>query len=374
MLDATLQPEGVDEVSVEIDEIETEDNLQNQEYETIASANTALESYIDILKTSDGLTRQSAAILNVGLNSCFKTLGLKQQSTGLEDYVSCNSLDARTQATVSIESLLKKAKAGIKKAIEWIIERLKKLKAWYDGFGNKAKSTNDRADKIQDELKGKTINPDIEFEITGELSFRLKPSVSNGKFVNEATTEPYKRMVKLNQEYPRLTREAILSLDEVVERRALDERSEIMVDLLEDLQLENNFSFGNARLEDGKIIADFENVTAWEGEPIQLKTRDFSSIDNDIKACKVIVGQIEVLAKFLDKLSDDFLKHVNNIEHNLDDEQITEIIKNNKMMIENIVNAPALRSMYLSYLNFVNHKLTAIDKEIKAAETEPVTE
>ncbi len=374
MLDATLQPEGVDEVSVEIDEIETEDNLQNQEYETIASANTALESYIDILKTSDGLTRQSAAILNVGLNNCFKTLGLKQQSTGLEDYVSCNSLDARTQATVSVESLLEKAKAGIKKAIEWIIERLKKLKAWYDNFGRKAKTTSDRVDGIQEELKGKDINPDIEFEITGELSFRLKPSVSNGKFVNEATTEPYKRMVKLNQEYPRLTREAILSLDEVVERRALDERSEIMVDLLEDLQLENNFSFGNARLEDGKIIADFENVTAWEGEPIQLKTRDFSSIDNDIKACKVIVGQIETLAKFLDKISDDFLKHVNNIEHNLDDEQITEIIKNNKMIIENIVNAPALRSMYLSYLNFVNHKLTAIDKEIKAAETEPDTE
>lgn len=374
MLDATLQPEGVNEVSVEIDEIETEDNLQNQEYETIASANTALESYIDILKTSDGLTRQSAAILNVGLNNCFKTLGLKQESTGLEDYVSCNSLDARTQATVSIESLLEKAKAGIKKAIEWIIERLKKLKAWYNGFGRKAKATGDRTDTIQDELKGKIINPDVEFEITGELSFRLKPSIQSDKFVSEATTETYKRMVKLNQEYPRLTRVAMLSLDEITERRALDERSEIIVDLLEDLVLENNFAFGNARLEDGKIVADFENVTSWEGEPVQLKTRDFSSIDNDIKACKVIVGQIEVLAKFLDKLSDDFLKHVNDIEHNLDNDQITEIIKNNKVMIENIVNAPALRSMYLSYLNFVNHKLTAIDKEIKAAVSEPTVE
>lgn len=365
MLDATLQPEGVDEVSVEIDEIETEDNLQNQEYETIASANTALESYIDILKSNDGLTRQSAAILNVGLNNCFKTLGLKQESTGLEDYVSCNSLDARTQATVSIESLLEKAKAGIKKAIEWIIERLKKLKAWYNGFGNKAKKTKEEIEDLHHLLMDKDITAGTEFKLTEKWSFQLKPSIRSNTFVNESTTEIYKRMVLLNKDYAEIVRRMALAMTDEEEEQAKTERYEAIAELMKDITLENNFTFKNARLENKKIIADFEVVEVELGEQLTIKTRNKSAIDGDLKACDVIVDQSLKLSMYLAESADKFTKIIKDINPDMDSEALSKIIAENRLAVENIVNNSTLRQVYVKYLDYILTKISAIKLEIE---------
>lgn len=370
MLDATLQPEGVDEVSVEIDEIEIEDNLQNQEYETIASANAALESYIDILKSNDGLTRQSAAILNVGLNNCFKTLGLKEESTGLEDYVSCNSLDARTQATVSIESLLEKAKAGIKKAIEWIIERLKTLKTWYDNIGNKAKKTKAEAEDLGEAIKSGKGGDGAEFELKGHAYFRLKPSIVNNQLVNEATTEVYKWMHKFTRDYPKAISSIIPNKSEVAKNEIIEESYKAIVDTMPDIELENNFSLSNVRLEDNVIVADFETVPAEDIGKIIMRVRDENAITNDLKVTVSILEKINDVFGYLDDLSELMTKQIQGLEDALEDDDVHKVILRNRLIVNNLINNPPLRRTLSGYIEYIHLKLTVIRKEITANKKE----
>lgn len=161
-------PISADAVALHVLEQEQTDD----EFQRVQDAGAALESYIELVRQAgrDGISRQAAAILNVGLKHTYAQLGLGQVTTGLEDYVTCSTLDARRSTVVSLEELEEKKKGILARLWELILKGLSKVADFFKKVFSKAEEVKEKAEDVKEKAKESKIVAGTEFEIPENIA------------------------------------------------------------------------------------------------------------------------------------------------------------------------------------------------------------
>ena len=149
-----------------------EQEQTDDEFQRVQDAGAALESYIELVRQAghDGISRQAAAILNVGLKHTYAQLGLGQVTTGLEDYVTCSTLDARRSTVVSLEELEEKKKGILARLWELILKGLSKVADFFKKVFSKAEEVKEKAEDVKEKAKESKIVAGTEFEIPENIA------------------------------------------------------------------------------------------------------------------------------------------------------------------------------------------------------------
>lgn len=186
---------------VVVTETETLANLTNDaaviedDISDLASADLALESYAELIRVAgkNGITRQSAAALQIGLRRIDRKIGtvvasLESIGTMKGGRLSLSMEEAEEQIGVRKEGLADKGKAFVMKLIEKIKELYKKVMAYIKNLGPRITAAKDKAKTW---AKGKLPTIQVPPQVVQGLFVDKKPieMVQLAKFVNYLKAE-----------------------------------------------------------------------------------------------------------------------------------------------------------------------------------------
>lgn len=193
ILEVVMPVDTPSEDPISTDTVALHDLEQEQtddEFQRVQDAGVALESYIELIRQAgrDGISRQAAAILNVGLKHTYSQLGLGQVTTGLEDYVTCSSYDARRSTVVSIEELEEKKKGVLARLWDLILKGLSKVAEFFKKVFSKAEKVKEKAEEVKEKAKESKVVSGTEFEIPEIIAKWVWNSVNDDGTLDLAMT------------------------------------------------------------------------------------------------------------------------------------------------------------------------------------------
>lgn len=188
----TTEDQDESESDTELEEVDDSDEDLEKEFEQVESAKTALESYVQLLKQvgPEGISRQTTAILNLGLKHTYAQLGLQLPTTGLEDYANGSLV------MVSLEELEEKKKGILARLWELILKGLRAVGDFFKKVFSKAEKVKEKAEEVKEKAKDSKIVSGTEFEIPETLAKWIWKSVDVDQTM-EVTMKPELEAINL---------------------------------------------------------------------------------------------------------------------------------------------------------------------------------
>lgn len=345
-----------------------EQEQTDDEFQRVQDAGAALESYIELVRQAgrDGISRQAAAILNVGLKHTYAQLGLGQVTTGLEDYVTCSTLDARRSTVVSLEELEEKKKGILARLWELIKKGLAAIGDFFKNLTSKASKVKEKAEDAKAKNKKSNVVEGTEFKINDIQASRVWNSLDDGSYLNVDSKAEIAAVEFANKDFPK----AVYETFEMYSNYTLTKDNSPVQKLLA--------NFNTVTLSDGLEIVTQKGDWGWwevgSATPTDpsltytLKTRSPHEVD---KCIGIIVKLLDVVidksAEGWREIDQKIQNHLNKFENaDIKDKShyITEAIKG----VQKHVNNPLFRHINKNVLNIVNTKIDIIYLELATAQ------
>lgn len=143
--DAIIEP--AEDIQVEIEdvsdfqsEVAEQEVIESEKLEGVAES---LEAYSQLLKQAGdkGITKQSAAMMRIGMKQIDIRLGISSEALSLEAFKTCSMSDGLQTTTVSVEDVKERVQALGKRIMEFIVKLIERAKVIYQKLaGPKAKA------------------------------------------------------------------------------------------------------------------------------------------------------------------------------------------------------------------------------------------
>lgn len=350
---------------------ETESDALAEDTERYEDAATALEAYIDLLQQAgpDGISRQSAAILNAGLNQVYKTLGLETHSTGLESYISCSPRDRMYNVVVSVEDIKQKAKDAVKWLWEKIIKAAKALFAFGESLVGKVAQVYNKAKELAEAIKSNKTVAGVEFELPNILATALHASIQEGDTLDNANTAELQMIQVFVVDIPKAVTEMFLATasgnDFTPEASPVNA---IFKSFKESFILANGLEILSFKDDDSEEWNIATKSHPFEGETLSLKTR------SGFEMAKSLKTTMAVLEVYKDKATQSFKRVAEATDKaygalKISDELKAEANREHIAHMSRYLANPLHRQVTSTILNIAKAKIAAIGLELEASKT-----
>lgn len=334
-----------------------------EDTERYESATATLEAYIGLMQSagSAGITRQSAAIMNVGLKQIYKTLDIGDVGTGLESYISGDD------TTVSIESLKEKAKAAGKWIWEKIIKAVKALYAFGESLVGKVAQVHAKAKELAEAVKNNKTVAGVEFELPINLSTALYASIGDRDTLDHGNSTELQLIEIFVMDIPNAVTEDFIAV--ASGKEAGGESSALTAQF-------KRFH-GGIILANGLEVLSFKNGEDWSigtkshpytGEPLKLKTRSWFEMAKSLKTAMAVLDIYkDRAAKSVKRISEAIDKAYAGLEGI--EEERAEANKEHIAHLSRYLSNPLHRQVTATILNNTRAKIAAVGLELEAGKT-----
>lgn len=161
-----------DDTDIEKDS-EEEFNKINDTVNTLKHSQIAVEQYIELLRGNKRISKQAAAIIQVGLEHIDTTCGLKVRNFGLESY-DTTPKSAMESADVNEKTLLGRAAEIGAKIMEWLNTLFTRFEAWSERLLAGITVLNNEVDlviKEVEKLPNDTVFKPVSFGVSNSKLF-----------------------------------------------------------------------------------------------------------------------------------------------------------------------------------------------------------
>ncbi|MCT4994317.1 hypothetical protein LZK84_16880 [Pseudomonas aeruginosa] len=295
--DDTVQPTALD---TEVTIVQAEDELG-----LIEDAKEALEKFQGLLLQAgeDGISRQAAAFMHVGMESIDRILGIEKSglTAALENYDASPRSAIQKAAVISLEDLKEKLKEAGKKALEIIKKIVAMIKQKIKDFNPKLIALDMRITKTIDAIKslkaGDLKKEEIKFTPSEYMVSSSGFIANNPKTIADFMTVFSTQYVSALRKYGELgvrylKGDKSIDIDQVT--------SDLQAKMAEDINKAVEKAPGNVKLE---VTSSKSGVNKWEVVEGDGET-DLHEVEVDVRALSKILAHLNILKGLVIKLQD----------------------------------------------------------------------
>ncbi len=146
--------EPAEDIQVEIEDVsDFQNDVAEQEVvesEDLEGVAESLEAYSQLLKQAGdkGITKQSAAMMRIGMKQIDARLNIKREALSLEGFKTCTMRDGLQTTTVSMEDVKERVKELGKRIVEFIARLIERAKAIYQKLAGPKVKTQKAAQQL----------------------------------------------------------------------------------------------------------------------------------------------------------------------------------------------------------------------------------